>query len=161
MVRELHMGSPDSVSSQDGAADEPITPRTPAAFRPTSRGNRSETSGMHAGDDVTPKQAQRPTFNRQIEIPIPASFWYVADDPATHTLEYATKVSGRDYRGSLSEEGELEDPSLPATVSGSATENEDDGNLDRFIEPVEYTENGAQTVIRNELAKDQPEGLQG
>ncbi|KAF2480462.1 hypothetical protein BDY17DRAFT_336570 [Neohortaea acidophila] len=125
LVRELNMDSPRSVDSQDADAEavEPVTPQTPGAFKLS----RSHGNGSHAisgAEEVTPKQPQKSTFNRQIQIPIPASFYYDPLDPATHNPEYASKVSGRDYVGDVSR-GE-EDISLPATSNGSITQNDDD-----------------------------------
>ena len=126
MVRELNMDSPHSGDSQDADVDEPTTPKRPgtAGRQPAGR-----TNGITDGvDDVTPRPPQPPTFDRQINIPIPASFYYIADDPSTHNLEFASKVSGQKYVGDT---GYIaEDTSLPATASGSATENDDDAEIE-------------------------------
>lgn len=130
MVRELNMASPHPSNSQDAEPNELVAPITPGVLRQESRSQRNGTPSIHGEEDVTPKQPQRPIFNRQINIPIPASFYYDPLDPTTHNLEYASKVSGRDYLGSQNNFEMAEDTSLPTTMSGSATENEDEADLD-------------------------------
>ena len=132
MVREMNMESPQSTNSHDGDLNEPITPKTPGNAVRVSNG--LITRGTEAGDDVTPRQPQPAMFSRQINIPIPASFWYEADDPSTHTLEYASKKSGHNYLSNSNHLDVAEDASLPATASGSATENEDEVDIDEAIE---------------------------
>ncbi|KAK3722216.1 Protein kinase protein rad53 [Vermiconidia calcicola] len=133
MVRDLNMDSPHSANSQGAEQNEPATPRTRATAYKQSNGSTKDSPAFH--DDATPKQPQRAIFDRQINIPIPASSYYVAGDPSTHTLEYASKVSGHDYVANPSFLGPVLDTSLPATMSGSATdkdatENEEEVDLD-------------------------------
>lgn len=125
LVREMNMDSPQSGRSRGGTSDEPITPRTPGVVE-----NGSHTSAVSKKDDTTPKQPQRPFFSRQINIPIPASFYYDAHDPSTHTLEYATKVSGHDYVSNPSFLAPSAETSMPPTLNGSATENEESTDID-------------------------------
>jgi serine/threonine protein kinase len=89
MVRELNMDSPHGPSPQDRHDHEPVEPVTPSR-------NRKSASLNHI-EEITPKQATKPAFDRRINIPLPASSYYIAEDPSTHNLEYATKVSGYDY----------------------------------------------------------------
>lgn len=124
MVRELNMDSPHSSNSQGSEND----PRTPGEPDRTTDGSRSQPNGgrsARSDNDITPKQPQRAIFSRQINIPVPASFYYEPDDPTTHNLEYATKKSGRNYMGNGDSTELADDGGLP-TVSGSATENEDE-----------------------------------
>ncbi len=131
MVRDLKMDSPRSVGSNDADMNEPVTPGTPDH---QSRSQRSTDGSRSHPNDITPKQLPRSMFNRQINIPIPPSSYYIADDPSTHNLDYASKVSGYDY---------VKDPSFskhsgstPGDVSGSATENDDEVDLDRGVRAV-------------------------
>ena len=132
MVREMNMDSPQSTNSQDGEPNEPITPQTPGTAKRAA--DEVVAHGDTANEDVTPRQHQPAMFSRQINIPIPASFYYEADDPSTHTLQYATQKSGRDYLSNSSDFKIADETSLPATISGSATENEDEVDLDEVIE---------------------------
>ena len=134
MVRELNMDSPHSANSQNADPNEPFTPKTPGTAGRQLNGHANGTAA--ADNDITPRQPQRALFDRQINIPIPASFYYDADDLSTHTLEYASKISGHDYVSNPSYYGNEDDTSLPATTSGSATENEDevDNNERKVIE---------------------------
>ena len=124
LVRELKMGSPHSGDHSHNADSNggPKSPRTPGAPEHHARANG--TPNVH--DDVTPKQPHQALFSRQIHIPIPASFYYDANDPATHTLEYASKISGHDYITNPSSMVGPSETSLPATMSGSATDNEEE-----------------------------------
>ena len=131
MVREMNMDSPHSANSPDGELNEPVTPKTPGNAARVSNGINHQRTDV--ADDVTPRQPQPAMFSRQINIPIPASFYYEADDPSTHNLEYASKVSGRDYTSNANYLDIAEDTSLPATRSGSATENEDEADLDEMV----------------------------
>ena len=118
MVRDLNMDSPHSANTSQGAdSNGPAEPRTPGQVEVASPEQAS-------ANDITPKPQQRAIFNRQINIPIPASFYFDAADLTTHTLEYASKQSGFDYISNpsyIKEAGEL---SLPGTMSGSAEANE-------------------------------------
>lgn len=125
MVRELNMDSPHSSHSADPEPNEPQTP-SPHGVNAKSRSQPNGAASVRSENDITPKQAQRPIFSRQINIPIPASFYYDPLDPSTHNVEYASKISGRDYVGNLDSTEQPEDTVLPTTVSGSATENEDE-----------------------------------
>ena len=136
MVRDMNMDSPQSTKSYDAVPNEPITPMTPENVR---RQNGRNSRAIEAANDVTPRAPQPVFFSRQINIPIPASFYYEADDPSTHTLEYATKKSGRDYLSKPEHLNGAENTALLATRSGSVTENDDEIDLDevanQFPEP--------------------------
>ncbi|KAI9838610.1 MAG: hypothetical protein M1819_004924 [Sarea resinae] len=47
--------------------------------------------------EKTDSVSKRSKFSRRIAIQPPASSWYEADDPSTHTLEYASRKSGINY----------------------------------------------------------------
>ena len=132
MVREMNMDSPQSTNSRDAEPNEPITPKTPGDAKRAT--DEVVAHGDAAKDDVTPRQHQPAMFSRQINIPIPASFYYEADDPSTHNLEYATQKSGRNYLSDGFDPKIADETSLPATISGSATENEDEVDLDEVVE---------------------------
>ena len=125
LVRELHMAdSPFSNGSQGTGANDPKTPNTPDNPNGAAEENKSDQQTPAANVDVTPKPAQPPKMNRQINIAIPPSFWWDPDDPSTHTVEYASKVSGRDFASYSSYPAK--DESLPATTNGSAVDNDFD-----------------------------------
>jgi serine/threonine protein kinase len=90
MVRELNMESPHSYTSGTHSPNEPATPKTPDVPQHSSLSKSSQIS------EPTPK-ARVPTFRRQISVPKTPSYYYDPYDPSTHTLEYASKVSGIDF----------------------------------------------------------------
>lgn len=152
MVRDLNMDSPRSGSSSQGAySNGPAEPKTPAQAEFSSPGNA-------ANEDITPRPRQQALFSRQINIPIPASFYFNAEDPSTHTLEYASKISGHDYLTNPSYIREIiDDSSLPATMSaGSATDNAatDDENEDNEVS--EITNEDVAPAISRHIAISQP-----
>ena len=120
LMRDVHMNSPRGTDSPSVDLVEPIEPKTPI----TSERPRHANGTPH--NDITPKQRPHATFNRQINIPLPASFFFDPNDPTTHTLEYASKVSGHDFLANPSYVVNKRDISLPATVSGDATEEDHD-----------------------------------
>ncbi|TKA22530.1 hypothetical protein B0A50_08070 [Salinomyces thailandicus] len=116
LMREVHMQSPENTDSPAAEMHAPTTPHTPDQSRPFSAGQPLATPRLK--DDVTPKQIAPRAFNRQIEIPIPASFWFDPNDESTHTLEYASKVSGQDYLANRSDVV-TKSTSLATTMSGN------------------------------------------
>ncbi|KAK3675502.1 Protein kinase protein rad53 [Recurvomyces mirabilis] len=130
LMRDVHMHSPQSADSPVGDPNEPATPKTPSM----PNGSVTRTSTNHV-EDETPKQPQLPVFNRQIELPIPASLFWDAHDESTHNADYASRISGFDYSANKSYvfRTDLSHNSLPQTNSGSATEHdadEPDGDTD-------------------------------
>lgn len=121
LVRGLNMESPQSANSPAADPSEPTTPKTPDEIRPPSlsQADASEETPTRQQEE-TPKQRVT-TFNRQINLPIPASFFFDPNDPSTHTLEYASEVSGHNFatNGPLSA---ADFPSLPATMTASNTD---------------------------------------
>ena len=105
LVRELNMESSLPTQTLSTQSEGPTVPATP-----NTKARSQDVGSASLNDDLTPKQPTRSAFNRQINLPIPASFYYEAHDPSTHTLEYASKVSGYDYVGE----------SRAATASGKA-----------------------------------------
>lgn len=94
MVRELNVDSPQSVTSGQPHSDDPNTPRTPEAksVRRSQDYVPYETPEKHS--ELTPKGN---SFNRQIDLPLSASFFYDPNDPSTHNLEYASARSGHNF----------------------------------------------------------------
>ncbi|KAI6831760.1 Pkinase-domain-containing protein [Hortaea werneckii] len=124
LLRDVHMHSPaHSADSRSVESDGPITPHTPDECRPFSAGQQSNvTPQIREHDDVTPKQPQQQrAFNRQIQIPMPPSFFFDPNDESTHTLEYASRVSGHNYLADPSFTNAKE-TSLPATASAETTD---------------------------------------
>nr|POF12798.1 serine/threonine-protein kinase rad53 [Quercus suber] len=118
LLRDVHM---------HGTTSGPETPTTPNRNAVSYTPKR--TNGVTAGrDENTPKQPQQSPFNRQINIPLPASFFFEPDDPSTHTPEYASKVSGHDfvkYPGMLVQKNDS-NSSFHVATNGSVTEDDHD-----------------------------------
>ena len=98
MVREMHVGSPrkmqvdspyHSGSSPGPEALEPTTPNSPSHAQAGAEQQTPLT--------VTPKPVNPSTFSRRIRLEISPSFFYDTNDPSTHNIEYASKVSGYDF----------------------------------------------------------------
>jgi serine/threonine protein kinase len=106
LVRDMHMDSPyHSGSSPGGEAVEPTTPGSVSQLRPTTAEQRTPVQ-------VTPKPLNQSTFSRQIKLEISPSYFYDVNDPSTHNIEYASKVSGIDF---AAKPGYLEgDKSMPS-----------------------------------------------
>lgn len=116
MVREMNMASPNSPNSAGATPNEPTTPRTPESANQANSSN----SGLH---DITPK-APVTSFNRQIILKKTASFFYDPENPATHTLEYASRVSGYDFVAEAEAEAGATEPdlaSMPPTMDPLAS----------------------------------------
>ncbi|KAK5129142.1 hypothetical protein LTR08_003807 [Meristemomyces frigidus] len=132
LLRDVHMDSPQGKDSPVAELNEPTTPQTPDDSRARATSQLSATPKVR--DDNTPKQPQQAMFQRRIELPIPPSFFYDATDESTHTLEYASKMSGHDFVANPSYVVGSE-MSLPATRNGSATSNShEDSNEDTDAE---------------------------
>lgn len=94
LVRELNMESPHSPGSRTQSPFMPATPRTPDVLQHSSL----EEGSKNPSQISEPTPRARPTAaNRQISLPLTASYYYDPADPSTHTLEYATRVSGFDF----------------------------------------------------------------
>lgn len=72
----------------------PATPRTPDVLQHSSL--EEGTKDPSQASEPTPRARPNGT-NRQISLPLTASYYYDPADPSTHNLEYATKVSGFDF----------------------------------------------------------------
>ncbi|KAF9699904.1 hypothetical protein EKO04_002540 [Ascochyta lentis] len=100
LVREMNMTSPASPGSGVYSPNEPATPRTPDV----PQRNSLEHSSKFASQISEPTPKARPsTSNRQISLPVTASYYYDPLDPNTHNLEYASRVSGFDFVGAQKE----------------------------------------------------------
>lgn len=93
MVRELHMASPKDGNS---AAHTPENHRTPVHSQDSLDGTK-QTKQRKPGtpQEETPRPRQ---FDRRISLPITASSYYDPFDPRTHNVEYASNVSGHDFK---------------------------------------------------------------
>lgn len=90
-TNEMQMSSPKhSGSSPAQETIEPTTPITPSQAQVA--GAEQQTPAT-----ITPKPITQPTFSRQIRLEISPSFFYDTNDPSTHNVEYASKVSGYDF----------------------------------------------------------------
>ncbi|KAF1842731.1 Pkinase-domain-containing protein [Cucurbitaria berberidis CBS 394.84] len=94
LVRDMNMASPQSPISRTQSPLMPATPKTPDAFPHSSLGQSSNDPSQIS--EPTPK-ARPSGVNRQISLPLTASYYYNPLDPSTHNLEYASKVSGFDF----------------------------------------------------------------
>jgi serine/threonine protein kinase len=95
MVRELNMESPHSPVSRTQSPVMPATPRTPEVLQHSSL-DQDNSKSQSQVSEPTPK-ARPAASNRQISLPLTASYYYDPSDPSTHNLEYATRVSGFDF----------------------------------------------------------------
>lgn len=93
LVREMNMTSPHSPISRPQTPG-PATPRTPEIPQHNSLSHSSKEPSQIS--EPTPK-ARAPGLNRQISLPLTASYYYDPLDPSTHNPEYASKVSGYDF----------------------------------------------------------------
>ncbi|KAI4684654.1 uncharacterized protein J4E88_004095 [Alternaria novae-zelandiae] len=92
LVRDLNMTSPHSPVSRTQSPVMPATPRTPEVVQH----NSLEQSSKDFSQISEPTPRARP-INRQINLPLTASYYYDPMDPTTHNLEYASRVSGFDF----------------------------------------------------------------
>jgi serine/threonine protein kinase len=116
LVREMNMTSPASPGSGVYSPNEPATPRTPDVLQH----NSLEQSSKFASQISEPTPKARPSAsNRQISLPVTASYYYDPLDPSTHNLEYASRVSGFDFVGAQKE----------ATAGASAYEDTTRGSV--------------------------------
>ncbi|KAM0714952.1 hypothetical protein Q7P37_009417 [Cladosporium fusiforme] len=91
LVRDMHMEDSRYHSAISfGEADEPTTPNSTAKPQPVYAEEQTPVQN-------TPKPLNQPTFSRQIRLEISPSFFYDTNDPSTHNVEYASKVSGYDF----------------------------------------------------------------
>ncbi len=94
LVRDMNMASPRSPISRTQSPVMPATPKTPDVVQHSSLDQSSKNASQIS--EPTPKA--RPTgINRQISLPLTASYFYNPLDPSTHNEEYASKVSGFDF----------------------------------------------------------------
>jgi serine/threonine protein kinase len=95
MVRDLNMESPHSPVSRTQSPVMPATPRTPEVLQHSSL-DQDNSKNESQISEPTPR-ARPAASNRQISLPLTASYYYDPSDPSTHNLEYATRVSGFDF----------------------------------------------------------------
>jgi len=132
-MRDLNMDSSQSAFSATADESEPTTPTTPNDPPQASVG---QTGGSM---EETPRPAQpverKISFNRQISLPLSASSFYDPADPSTHSLEYASSVSGHDFTGHNLLPG-ASFHSLPPTTANSGI----DFEYDRPLHTVAQTQ---------------------
>lgn len=114
LVRDLNMTSPHSPVSRTQSPVMPATPKTPEVVQHSSLSHSSKEFSQIS--EPTPK-ARPSGMNRLIELPMSASYWYDPRDPNTHNLEYASRVSGRDF--SVSRDVTAGVSTYPDTTAGS------------------------------------------
>jgi serine/threonine protein kinase len=94
LVRDLNMTSPHSPVSRTQSPVMPATPKTPEVVQHSSLDQSSK--DFSQASEPTPR-ARPSGINRQINLPLTASYYYDPMDPNTHNLEYASRVSGFDF----------------------------------------------------------------
>lgn len=94
LVRDLHMSSANSPVSRTQSPVMPATPKTPEVFQHNSLSQPSK--DLSQNSEPTPK-ARQSRLDRQISLPLTASYFYDPLDPSTHNLEYASRKSGFDF----------------------------------------------------------------
>ncbi|SMR42735.1 unnamed protein product [Zymoseptoria tritici ST99CH_1E4] len=99
MVRDMNMASTSSGAFRvnNGSEADVTSPKTPASANDLDEEDPSQPTPLPVKHSQTPKPASQVPFSRQINLQTPPSFYWKADDPSTHTLEYASKASGFDY----------------------------------------------------------------
>jgi serine/threonine protein kinase len=90
MGAQMHMDSP--YQSCSSPVQETVEPKTPNSPSQAQSGAEQQTPAT-----ITPKPLVQPTFSRRIRLDISPSFFYDTNDPSTHNVEYASKVSGYDF----------------------------------------------------------------
>ncbi|KAI4925750.1 uncharacterized protein J4E92_006486 [Alternaria infectoria] len=120
LVRDLNMTSPHSPVSRTQSPVMPATPRTPEVVQH----NSLEQSSKDFSQISEPTPRARP-INRQINLPLTASYYYDPMDPNTHNLEYASRVSGFDFvsngRNSNTETSAYPDTTAASDASAQST----------------------------------------
>ncbi len=102
LVGKLNMGSPESGKSAYSAPNTPRTPTTPKTREatPTSSIAGSKRTSRY---DLDQERQSRPKRRKSDDVRFrklscdPPPSYYFENDRKTHNLEYASKVSGRDY----------------------------------------------------------------
>lgn len=94
LVRDMNMASPQSPISRTQSPVMPATPRTPDVPQHSSLDPSSKDPSQIS--EPTPK-ARPSGMDRQISMPLTASYFYDPLDPGTHNVQYASKVSGFDF----------------------------------------------------------------
>lgn len=110
LVRDLNMAEAHSPASRAQSPVLPATPKTPDVFQHNSLDNSSK---QHSQVSEPTPRPQTTGINRQINLPLTASYYYDPMDPSTHNLEYASRVSGLNFMAN----GEV----APDTSSGAAS----------------------------------------
>ena len=132
-MRDLNMDSSQSAFSATADESEPTTPTTPndppQASVGQTRGSMEETPRP-----IQPTE-RKLSFNRQISLPLSASSFYDPADPSTHSLEYASSVSGHDFTSHNLLPG-ASFHSLPPTTANSGV----DFEFDRPLHTVAQTQ---------------------
>lgn len=116
LVRDLNMTSPHSPVSRTQSPAMPATPKTPEVVQHNSLEQSKEFSQV---SEPTPR-ARPSAMNRLIELPVTASYYYDPRDPNTHNLEYASRISGRDFV-SMSRDATSAASAYPDTTGASET----------------------------------------
>lgn len=114
MVRDMKMVSPSTSGTAAALPDEPTTPK--AKSIPPATPPRAFSKHVLPDPDVTPRPRQPAKFNRQIEFPIPPSFYYDPYNPATHNLEYANMMRNKAMALAESNKPNSVSASLPSTA---------------------------------------------
>ncbi|KZF23697.1 Pkinase-domain-containing protein [Xylona heveae TC161] len=78
----------------------PKSPRSPKFELATVAPPEPVPAGQYEHQDLngqTPSEDEKKLDSRRIKLVPPPSAWYKADDPTTHNVEYASRVSGIDF----------------------------------------------------------------
>lgn len=116
MMRDINMASPEGSSPDAGVGAANAAPHQ-AANPGTPKANNGDAPEFSGSDQITPRPKPK-KFSRQIVLDVGPSFYYDPYDPTTHNLEYASKVSGRDFVGEAAAEaannaGRVDNNTLP------------------------------------------------
>ncbi|KAK4506738.1 hypothetical protein PRZ48_000471 [Zasmidium cellare] len=161
IMRDMNMDSVND-SDDDDDAEEPATPpESEQSFGNLSHHDPSQHTPGAADADPTPRPPQPAVFDRQIHIPVPPSFYYDPADASTHTLEYASKASGRDFAAELKSRANgsantSEDVTQDLPDSAETSRIQDD-----MVESDAQRQNDASTIEAPELEAGDPSKILG
>ncbi|KAL6702469.1 Protein kinase protein rad53 [Coniothyrium glycines] len=146
LVRDLNMTEAGSPVSRTQSPLMPATPKTPDVFQHSSLNQSSKHSQI---SEPTPK-ARTSGMNRQISLPLTASYYYDPMDPSTHNLEYASRVSGYDFVSSANTSQDEQTPNSVHNMSSEPTTEIAHTTINQGCSAIDIMHNGASAYDTNE-----------
>ncbi|KAL9056569.1 MAG: hypothetical protein Q9162_002852 [Coniocarpon cinnabarinum] len=128
IMRELQMADLPLTTSMAQQADVATRAaqqaHSPEPYHTPNNQAQGRSAKARSQEPVEKTPRQRKPFERQISLPITASSYYNPYDEATHSLEYASQVSGHDFaiQSQVDKKGVT---SLPETIQASFRSDEE------------------------------------